>query len=396
MQVKNRIQFAAAAAATAALLSACGGGGDASSPEGSLRVALTDAPSCGYDRVYVTVERVRVHKSDGAAEEAAGWEEIVLPQSKRIDLLELTNGVLEELGQTTLPAGTYNQVRLVLADNKGNGTPANAVQLTGSRTLVPLHTPSAQQSGLKIKTKFEVAAGGRADLVLDFDACRSVVKAGASGNYNLKPVIRVAQRANTAIQGYVSTTMTMNATRVSAQQDGVLLRSTVPDAAGKFVLPFLPAGSYDVVIASEGRSTAVVSSVPLTATATTTVNGTATAILPPDATMREVTGTVFVGSGTATRATDAEMRATQTLTGGPRIEVAVTPVNAADATYTLRLPAAAPVTAVYASSGTLSFAADAPLAGRYGLRASAPNRSGVSVDTDLSTANQVVDFSLAP
>lgn len=394
MRMKNWIQTGAMMVAIGALLAACGGGGS-SVPEGSLRMALTDAPSCGYDHVYVTVERVRVHKSDGAGEGEGGWEEIVLAEPKRIDLLELTNGVLEELGQTTLPAGTYNQVRLVLVDNKGSGTPANAVQLTGSPTLVPLRTPSAQQSGLKLKTKFEVAQDGVTDLVLDFDACRSVVKAGNSGDYNLKPVLRVAERVNTGIQGYVSTTLTMNGTRVSAQQNGVVLRSTVPDATGKFVLAFLPTGNYDVVIASEGRSTAVISSVPVTA-ATTTVNGTTTAILPPTASMRDITGTASVGSGTTTLVSDAEVRASQSLTGGPVIEVAITPVDAVDARYKLRLPAAAPVKALYASSGTLNFAADMPLAGRYSLKASAPNRKDVTANSDISTANQVVDFSFAP
>ncbi|WP_167772514.1 DUF4382 domain-containing protein [Ramlibacter henchirensis] len=386
----------AATVAASLLLAACGGGGGGDAPQGTLRMALTDAPSCGYDHVYVTVERVRVHQSDGAGEGEGGWREIVLSQPKRLDLLELTNGVLEELGQTSLPAGTYNQVRLVLAENRGNTPLANAVQLTGASSAVPLRTPSAQQSGLKLKTKFEVAADGLADLVLDFDACRSIVKAGTSGDYNLKPVLRVAERKYAGIQGYVSTTLAMSGTRVSAQQNGVVLRSTVPDATGKFVLPFLPAGNYDVVIASEGRSTAVVSSVPVTAT-TTLVNGTATAILPPVATtLRDVTGTASVGSGTTTLVIDAEVRATQALAGGPTIEVGVTPVDAVSATYTLRLPAAAPVKAAYAATGALSFAADNAVAGRYRLLATAPNRTEVGRDADVSTANQVVDFSFAP
>ena len=50
-----------------ALLAACGGGGSSSSPSpsdpGVMRIALTDAPACGYDEVNVTVEKVRVHRS---------------------------------------------------------------------------------------------------------------------------------------------------------------------------------------------------------------------------------------------------------------------------------------------------------------------------------------------
>lgn len=386
------------ALATGALLAACGGGGGSATaelPQGTLRMALTDAPSCGYDHVYVTVDRVRVHQSGGADDSEGGWQEIALETPKRLDLLDLTNGALEELGQTDLPAGTYNQVRLVLVENSAADPLANAVQPTGS-ALVPLRTPSAQQSGLKLQSSFEVAEGGLADLVLDFDACRSVVKAGGSGNYNLKPVLSLAERVQSGIQGYVSTTLTLNGTTVSAQQNGTVVRSTVPDATGKFVLPFLPSGSYDVVVASEGRSTAVVTSVPVTAT-TTVVNGTATAITPSASTLREVTGTVSVsGSGTLTLVTSADVSALQPLTGGPTVLVARTPVDAVNATYTLRLPAAAPLRAPFAVNGALNFTADAPLAGHYRLRASAPDLADVEHDTDVSTANQGVDFLFAP
>ena len=68
------IQAALLAVAASAALVACGGGGDggvAPAPAtGTLRVALTDAPNCrvgndDLDKVYVTVERVRVHQIVG-------------------------------------------------------------------------------------------------------------------------------------------------------------------------------------------------------------------------------------------------------------------------------------------------------------------------------------------
>jgi hypothetical protein len=386
-----------AACALAATLAACGGGGGAdtagSGGTGVLRMALTDAPSCGYDHVYVTVDRVRVHQSSTAGDNDSGWKEITLATPKRLDLLDLTNGVLEELGQASLPAGRYSQVRLVLVDNSGSSPLANAVQPTGS-ALQPLATPSAQQSGLKLKANIDVAANATTDLLLDFDACRSVVKAGGSGNYNLKPVLSVTPRVNTGIQGYVSTTLTIAGTTVTAQQAGSVIRSTVPDATGKFVLGSLPAGSYDVVVASQGFSTAVVSSVPVTTT-TTTVNGTATAILPPTSAVRDITGTVSVpGTGTTTLVTDASVRATQALTGSSTIEVAKVPVDATAATYLLKVPAAAPVRAPYA--GTLTFAADAAAAGKYRVQASATGRTAVDQATDVTTTNQAVNLSFAP
>jgi len=393
---KGKILFPVIALASA-LLAACGGGGGngtAAVPEGTVRMALTDAPSCGYDHVYVTVERVRMHKSDGAGDSEGGWEEIVLASPKRLDLLELTNGTLEELGQTDVPAGTYSQVRLVLAANTGANPLANSVHPTGGAE-VPLRTPSAQQSGLKLKARFEVEAGGLADLVLDFDACRSIVKAGGSGNYNLKPVLSLSKRLQTGIQGYVSTTMTLNGTTVSAQQNGVVVRSTVPDTTGKFVLPFLAAGNYDVVITSEGRATAVLTSVPVSTT-TTMVNGTGTAFLSPAATMREVTGTASTGTGTTTLVTSADVRATQQLTGGPIIQVAATPVDAVTATYTLRLPANAPVKAAYSAVGAPTFAADSAVGGKYEVTGMAEGFADVTEDADVSTVDQLVDLLFAP
>ena len=119
------LMLALAVATGATLIAACGGGGSSSSEgTGTLRLSLTDAPACGYDNVWVTVEKVRVHKSGSASDNDAGWSEVVLAAPQRVDLLTLTNGTLMPLGQTELPAGTYNQMRLVLGSTPPPGSPA--------------------------------------------------------------------------------------------------------------------------------------------------------------------------------------------------------------------------------------------------------------------------------
>ncbi len=180
-----------AGALAAASLAACGGGGDSTptptptpppSPQmGTLGVSLTDAPSCGFDAVNVTVAKVRVNQSATASDTDGGWTDIVLSPARKINLLNLTNGTLDALGTTSLTAGSYNQVRLVLDPNTGNGL-ANSVVPTGTTTEQPLDTPSAVQSGIKLGHQFDVAAGQRVDLVLDFDACKSVLTKG-NGKY---------------------------------------------------------------------------------------------------------------------------------------------------------------------------------------------------------------------
>lgn len=379
----------------AAVLAACGGGGGGGdSGDGMLRVALTDA-TCAYDHVFVTVEKVGVHKSASAGDNDAGWSEIVLSPPKKIDLRTLENGVLEELGTMPLPAGQYSQVRLVLASNSASGpnSLANSVQPSGG-TLTALATPSGQQSGLKLQAHIEVAANQTTELLLDFDACKSVVKAGNSGKYNLKPVLTVVPRTVTGVQGFVSTTLPLGSTTVSAQQNGAVVRSTMPDSTGKFTIPFLPAGTYTLVITADGRATGVITGVSAV-TATTAINGTATAIALPLSSMADVTGTVSVTTGTTSVAlTDATVFALQPLTGGPTIELGSQPVDAVLGTYGFRLPVAAPVVAAYPS---LAFLPDGAAAGKYTIRVQSPSRPVLEAPASVSGGTSVgVNFTYGP
>src|SRR5687768_18462434 len=100
-----KLSAAAAMVAATLLAAGCGGGGIGGTGQqsGTMRASITDAPSC-YEAVNVTVQKVRVHQSAGAGDGDAGWSEIVLSPAKRIELVPLTNGVLEALGQTSLPA----------------------------------------------------------------------------------------------------------------------------------------------------------------------------------------------------------------------------------------------------------------------------------------------------
>jgi hypothetical protein len=73
-----------------AFIAGCGSGGDgggmSTAQPGTLGVSLTDAPACGFDEVNVTVSKVRVHQSDTANENAAGWADIALNPPKKINL----------------------------------------------------------------------------------------------------------------------------------------------------------------------------------------------------------------------------------------------------------------------------------------------------------------------
>ncbi|HEX9136096.1 MAG TPA: DUF4382 domain-containing protein [Nitrospirota bacterium] len=363
---------------------------------GTLRVSLTDAAAGGFDAVNVTVSKVRVHQSSSANENDDGWSEITLSPARKINLLNLTNGVLEDLGQTSLPAGHYTQLRLVLSANTGT-TLSNSVVLSGTTPTaeIPLVTPSAVQSGIKLINEFDVAAGQRVDLVLDFDALKSIVLRG-NGTYALKPVIRVVPTVLTGIEGFVATSLTGSNVLVSAVS-GTVTHSTAPNAqTGEFFLAHLEAGSYDVVITADGRATAVITGVPVSsATSTALVTMVSTSAVPislPTSTMQNLSGTVTLNPADST--VTAFLAAKQAITSSLTVTVKTQPVDGA---YTMSLPAGAPLLGQYGSGSLpISFSEQTASAGKYTAEASAAGYQTQSASVDVSAGDVIQDFLLVP
>lgn len=360
MKLLQNLKFAAGAVLLTGLAACGGGGGDNTAGSGTLRLALTDAPSCGYDTVNVTVSKIRVHQSSSADDADAGWSEIVLNPARRVDLLSLTNGVLMELGQIPLPAGKYTQMRLVLADNSTTQPLANSVMPTGE-SEVALKTPSGQQSGVKTNINIDIAENKMADFVLDFDACKSVVRAGGSGQYLLKPVVTVIPRYVSGVQGYVDPALGAGATRVSLQLNGTIVKATVPDSTGKFLLQPVAPGNYTLVMAASGRTSAVVTGVPVVAETVTPVASAASPIALAASASASATGTAPA---------DTLVRALQSLAGNT-VEIDGQYVDSVTGAYAFSLPVNAPLVAAYAAApAPLVFAANTQAAARYTLRAS--------------------------
>lgn len=366
-------------AASATLLAACGGSGSSAST-GTLKLAMTDSPGCGYDHVYVTVTKIRVHQSASAASTDSGWREITVASPQKIDLLSLTNGALQELGKLPLPAGRYEQVRLVLSGD----ALANSLVLSGTSNEIELRTPSAQQNGYKLQTHFDVTGNQVADMVLDFDACKSIVRAGNSGNYNLKPVVAVTKRLTTQIEGYVDPAIAASVV-VSTRDPANQLRATVPDSmTGKFVIAYLPESpNYTVTISGSGRTTATVTGVPVSPSiGITRLNTASAAIAPASSPTAQVSGTVSDGS---TGLTDASVQAQQSLSTLQTLDIAWTSVDPSNAQYTLSLPLAAPIKASYAGNGgPLSFSTDSVTGGVYKLYGSASGYTTQSTDPSVT------------
>jgi len=408
-------------------IAGCGSGGDGAVPPGIVSVSLTDAPACGYEVVNVTVSKVRVHQSGSASENAGGWTDITLNPPRPINLLDLNdptqpNFALDYLGETPLAAGHYTQLRLVLEANHGNQPSANWIILEGQdpnipSNRIPLETPSGIQSGIKLVHEFDVPSGQRVDLLLDFDACHSIVQTG-NGKYKLKPVIKVIPYALNGIEGFVDKNSFTNQSLVgknviaSAQFNSEIVRSTIVNTdTGKFFLAHLdPANDYDVVITADDHATAVIATVPVDPAPAITPISTSGAPFPlATSSTQGVSGTVTLNP--ADDDGSVIVAAKQALSPSPSVTVKSVVASVLDAgaplgdySYEVTLPIAAPWRGVYGPLPiTLTDAAQAAVAKTYTVKGSAQVDTTVyetqapapSAKDITVLANQTQDFTLS-
>jgi hypothetical protein len=258
------------AALAIAQLAGCGGGGGAAAT-GTLQVGLTDKQSDDFQQVVVTIREVRVVPVglESAADNDSRLPVIVTYSTPRtVDILTL-RFQQEILGTITLPAGTYNQVRLILEPNPaGQGSePVNYLTMKTAPTVkIPLKTPSAQQSGLKVLGRFEVKPGIINAILLDFDPNTAIVARG-NGDFNLKPTgIRIIQPAGPLTSfGSLSGTVVSTFKDWSSATVAVVPQAGVnPIAAGTIFSnlsgsrwegpfsAFVPGGSYRVHVLAKG------------------------------------------------------------------------------------------------------------------------------------------------
>ncbi len=214
-------------------------------PKAHLNVHLTDAPG-DYEEVNIDVQGLRIHytpfDSDTVEAGEGDGKWIDLPVDPMVvNLLELTNGVDTLLSSADLDPGHYRELRLILGHD-------NTVVVDGE--INDLKVPSGQQSGYKIKFETDLESDEELDLIIDFDAARSVHKAGRSGKYILKPVLKAFVE-----DGEESEVGSISGKVLPADSDSQVFAimgddtaSTHVDASGDFLIRGLSPGSYDLLV----------------------------------------------------------------------------------------------------------------------------------------------------
>lgn len=207
----------------------------------NVQIRLTDSPDPDVKEVWIDVKDVLINMGD------SNWTSVADAHTGEYNLLDLTNGKDTMLADAQIPAGKISQIRLLLGDN-------NYI-ITNSGEKINLTTPSAQQSGLKVEVNEDVTGGQLYRLILDFDAGKSIVKAGNSGKYILKPVIRVISFVPSGgdLKGVVLPDSVRTAIYAIKGMDTIA--STYTDTInGNYFFKDIPAGSYSLSYLPEDTS----------------------------------------------------------------------------------------------------------------------------------------------
>jgi len=227
-------------------------GDDIDKPDNTSRVQLKLVDSPGdYEEVNVEIVDVLYNNT----EDEGSWTSITPDDFTPIivDLTELIAGNDLLLADVIVPSGMIKQIRLVLGDN-------NTLVIEGETDPIHLDTPSAQQSGLKLKLNTELESGYSYTFILDWDVERSIVKAGNSGKYILKPVIRVNAEVNSgSLKGIVvgepiesdatNGVVPLKDAHVSVYTIGdIYVTETSTNENGNFIIRGLDAGDYIIKI----------------------------------------------------------------------------------------------------------------------------------------------------
>lgn len=278
--------------AVAFIVISCGGGTTSmqSPASGTVTVSVSDPPSCAvpagaaaagmppgtFSHAWVTIVSVKAHINGTADANSPGWQELA-PQLNsapiQLDLLNLpANGqcLLAQLGSAQLPAGDYQQIRLILLANAATSMPPspnacaslgnvfNCAQDNGG--LHELKLASEAQTGLKVPPgqmmggPLHVAAGQSVDLNIDFDACASITP-----SFTLKPALTagVVSPNMTGISGQivdsvtskpiVGATVTLQSPDMSGT-DRIAAAPKLTDSTGHFRFCPLPGQAFDIVV----------------------------------------------------------------------------------------------------------------------------------------------------
>jgi hypothetical protein len=225
---------------------------------GRLIVKVTDAPFpiSSVESATVTITKVEIRKVCDSICDGNPYS-VIWEDTATFNLLELRNGIVEELLNIEIPQGEYDLIRLYVDEA--------SLMIKDQPEPFSVKVPSGQQTGIKIfiKPGLIIDGGLTSEVLLDFDLSRSFVMRGNlnhPGKINgfiFKPVIRAVNNTTAGrIEGFVTDTSKVKLANAAVwvKQD-TIISTAFTDTLGHYALIGLPSGSYSIFAAKANYDT---------------------------------------------------------------------------------------------------------------------------------------------
>jgi hypothetical protein len=244
----------------------------------------------GEDEITLGKGRLEIYLTDSSGDYKAGDDENYLEVNITISKIEAHIAGLE------LEPNKYTQIRLFVSKStisveievaeEENDKEIDVVNEVPFE-IFNVEIPSAYQTGIKLIHPFEIIEGEIIKLTIDFDAEKSVVKAG-NGEYKLKPVIKVT--SGTYFEEDIDTGSVFGIVYYDGGDSGltgigdasasftlyggeyIFTTSTVTDQDGLFFIEQLPVGTYTLTTSAIGYENYTAGGIVVTEGETTNIN----------------------------------------------------------------------------------------------------------------------------
>jgi hypothetical protein len=152
---------------------------NAGKPKPTITVSLTDAPVDDAAQVILKVASISV------LGQAGEWKALTMTHTDPIDILSYRNGKTIEVVKDELEVGEYTEIKLLLDETFDH----KIILKDKSEHVLKIVKKDHE---VKIKDSFTVTEAGAA-LTIDVDLEKSIVAAGGSGQYILKPQMHMVK-----------------------------------------------------------------------------------------------------------------------------------------------------------------------------------------------------------
>jgi hypothetical protein len=196
---------------------------------GAVRIEGFDAPPPeAVEHVYLSFDSIEISGPDG-------WM-TVDTTPRRVDFLQLVNGVTQLMADTEVPVASYTKLRINLGES-------HQVVIAGQE--YPLSVPSGEPRGVDVRVHFDVCRNETTYLYLDFDLATSIN--WNSPTYSLVPSVKAYDGTLAGrIQGTVTDSTGATVKRALINAVGLIdSAATLTDLYGHYTL-IAPAGTYQL------------------------------------------------------------------------------------------------------------------------------------------------------